>query len=108
MIRRPPRSTLFPYTTLFRSLATLAPYTAIALIVMFQSELRRMLARLGRRPFLGVTQLERRELTQEILLAVAHLSQRRVGALIVLGRKLGLGTFWGSGVDLDGAVSRCP
>src|SRR3989442_5750623 len=24
MIRRPPRSTLFPYTTLFRSLATLA------------------------------------------------------------------------------------
>src|SRR2546426_2948219 len=25
MIRRPPRSTLFPYTTLFRSLARLAP-----------------------------------------------------------------------------------
>src|SRR2546422_5648537 len=30
MIRRPPRSTLFPYTTLFRSLLTLEPsYTAI-------------------------------------------------------------------------------
>src|SRR3984893_10342346 len=58
-------------------LATLAPYTAIALIVMFQSELRRMLARLGRRPFLGVTQLERRELTQEVLLAIAHLAQKR-------------------------------
>src|SRR5271170_5122240 len=28
-------------------LATLAPYTAIALIVMFQTELRRALARLG-------------------------------------------------------------
>src|SRR3712207_8843582 len=26
MIRRPPRSTLFPYTTLFRSLANLLPY----------------------------------------------------------------------------------
>src|SRR5256885_2853663 len=25
MIRRPPRSTLFPYTTLFRSLSSLAP-----------------------------------------------------------------------------------
>jgi diadenylate cyclase len=87
-------------------LSTLAPYTAIALIVMFQSELRRMLARLGRRPFLGVTQLERRELTQEILLAVAHLSQRRVGALIVLERKLGLRTFVESGVNLDAAVSR--
>src|ERR1700722_8595085 len=29
-------------------LATLAPYTAIALIVMFQSEIRRMLSRIGR------------------------------------------------------------
>src|SRR5271166_976767 len=48
-------------------LATLAPYTPIALIIIFQSELRRMLARLGRRPFLGTTQLERRELMQEIL-----------------------------------------
>src|SRR3712207_8164411 len=27
MIRRPPRSTLFPYTTLFRSLATFDPET---------------------------------------------------------------------------------
>ena len=87
-------------------LATLAPYTAIALIVMFQSELRRMLARLGRRPFLGVTQLERRELMQEILLAIAHLSQKRIGALIVLERKLGLRTFVESGVSLDAAISR--
>ncbi|HEX4593283.1 MAG TPA: diadenylate cyclase CdaA [Bryobacteraceae bacterium] len=87
-------------------LATLAPYTAIALIVIFQSELRRMLARLGRRPFLGVTQLERRELMQEILLAVAHLSQKRTGALIVLERKLGLRTFVESGVNLDAAISR--
>src|SRR3712207_8298840 len=28
MIRRPPRSTLFPYTTLFRSACTGAPWTA--------------------------------------------------------------------------------
>src|SRR5580704_12874118 len=87
-------------------LATLAPYTAIALIVMFQSELRRALARLGRRPFLGVSQLERREVTQEILLAIAHLSQHRVGALIVVERKIGLRTFVESGVNLDASISR--
>ena len=34
-------------------LAALVPYTAIALIVMFQSELRRMLARIGRSRWLG-------------------------------------------------------
>jgi diadenylate cyclase len=87
-------------------LATLAPYTAIALIVMFQSELRRTLARLGRKPFLGVSQLERREYTQEILLAISHLSQIRAGALIVVERKIGLRTFSESGANLDAAISR--
>jgi diadenylate cyclase len=87
-------------------LATLAPYTAIALIVMFQSELRRALARLGRRPFLGISQLERRELSQEVVLAVGRLSQIKVGALIVIERKIGLRTFIESGVSLDAQVSR--
>jgi diadenylate cyclase len=87
-------------------LITLAPYTAIALIVMFQSELRRMLARLGRRPFLGVSQLERRAAAQEILLAITHLSQKKIGALIVVERKIGLRTFVESGVSLDAAISR--
>jgi diadenylate cyclase len=87
-------------------LALLAPFTPIALIVMFQAELRRMLARLGRRPFLGISQLERRELTQEVVLAVNQLAQRRIGALIVLERKIGLRTFVESGVNLDASVSR--
>src|SRR2546423_3233183 len=29
MIRRPPRSTLFPYTTLFRSPLSMAPFTVV-------------------------------------------------------------------------------
>jgi diadenylate cyclase len=87
-------------------LADAAPYTAIALIVMFQSELRRALARLGRRPFLGVSQLERRELSQEVVLAVARLAQGKIGGLIVVERKIGLRTFIESGVSLDAAVSR--
>jgi diadenylate cyclase len=87
-------------------LSTLAPYTPIALIVMFQAELRRALARLGRRPFLGITQLERRELSQEVVLAIARLSPTRVGALIIIERKIGLRTFIESGVNLDALVSR--
>jgi diadenylate cyclase len=87
-------------------LATLVPYTPIALIVMFQAELRRALARLGRRPFLGISQLERRELSQEVVLAVGRLSQTKVGALIVIERKIGLRTFIESGVSLDASVSR--
>src|SRR5581483_6077737 len=87
-------------------LATLAPYTGFALIVMFQSELRRMLARIGRRPFAGFTQLERREVADEILLALAQLSQQKIGALIVVERKIGMRTFIESGVNLDAIISR--
>src|SRR2546422_11604047 len=35
MIRRPPRSTLFPYTTLFRSLALQASYTFTGTVPLY-------------------------------------------------------------------------
>src|SRR2546430_7083418 len=38
MIRRPPRSTLFPYTTLFRSRARLEPRDVVTLIATAESE----------------------------------------------------------------------
>ena len=88
-------------------LAGLAPYTAIALIVMFQSELRRMLARIGRSRWLGLGgQLERREVADEIILALRQLVEIKAGALIVIERDIGLRTFTESGVALDAAVSR--
>jgi diadenylate cyclase len=74
--------------------------------VMFQSEIRRMLARIGRRPFAGFTQLERREVAEEILLAVSQLSQQKIGALVVVERKIGMRTFVESGITLDAKVSR--
>jgi diadenylate cyclase len=88
-------------------LAGLAPYTAIALIVMFQSEIRRLLARIGRSRWLGLGgQLERREVVEEILLALEQMAEEKTGALIVVERDIGLRTFIESGVALDAAVSR--
>src|SRR6266404_9572082 len=88
-------------------LAGLAPYTAFALIVMFQSEIRRLLSRIGRFRWLGLEgQLERREVADEILLAVQALIDSRTGALIVIERDIGLRTFVESGVSLDAVVSR--
>ena len=85
-------------------LASLAPYTAIAIIVLFQSEIRRTLARLGRKRLFGG--YRRPESTDEILLALAALSRDRNGALIVLERDIGLRTFIESGVRLDAEISR--
>src|SRR2546430_3200315 len=43
MIRRPPRSTLFPYTTLFRSVTFLVTFTLLPAITGFISARRRRL-----------------------------------------------------------------
>lgn len=88
-------------------LANIVPYTAIALIVLFQSEIRRTLARIGRRRWLGLRpQLQRRESMDEILLAMTRFSSEKTGALIVLERDTGLRTFIESGVAMDAHVSR--
>jgi diadenylate cyclase len=88
-------------------LLRLAPYTAFAIIVMFQSEIRRLLARIGRSRLLGFkNSFERREVTDEILLAISYLAQHKTGALIVLERDTGLRTFIESGVSMDANVSR--
>lgn len=85
-------------------LASLAPYTAIAIIVLFQSEIRRTLARLGRKRLFGGYRSP--ESTAEILLALTSLSRERTGALIVMERDIGLRTFIESGVRLDAQISR--
>jgi diadenylate cyclase len=89
-------------------MATVVPYTAIAVIVLFQSEIRRTLARVGRGRWLGFrgSGLERREATDDILMAMGRLAQQKTGALIVLERDTGLRTFIESGVGLNANLSR--
>ena len=88
-------------------LAALAPYSAIALIVIFQSEIRRMLARIGKSRWLGLGgQLERREMVDELILAIQQMAEWKTGALIVIEQEIGLRTFIESGVALDSLISR--
>jgi diadenylate cyclase len=83
----------------------IVPYTALAIIVLFQSEIRRTLARIGRKRWFGIG-FRRPESVDEILMAIERLSQDKVGALIVLERDIGLRTFIESGVRLDAVLSR--
>jgi diadenylate cyclase len=86
-------------------LSYLIPYTPIAVIILFQSEIRRTLARMGRRRFIAGG-FQRLESLDEILLAIKQLSQEQTGGLIVLERDIGLRTFIESGVGLDAVISR--
>jgi diadenylate cyclase len=99
---------LYAELDLLRSiLQTMAPYTAFALIVMFQSDIRRLLARIGRRRLFSLgSRMQRSEVVEEMLLAVEQMAEKQWGALIVVERDVGLRTFVESGVALDAHFSR--
>src|ERR1039457_4821651 len=88
-------------------LSFIVPYLGLAIIVLFQSEIRRTLARLGRKRWFGLGS-DYRPLASvaEIMLAVEELASHKTGALIVLERDIGLRTFVESGVRLDARISR--
>ncbi len=87
-------------------LTTLLPYFAIALIVLFQSEIRRALSRFGRNVFRW--RFSSRSVTEahgDLALAASYFSQNRIGALVVLERDVGLRTYIESGIPLDATLS---
>jgi diadenylate cyclase len=88
-------------------LSNIVPLIGLAIIVLFHSEIRRMLARLGRKRWMGFGAGYRApESVDEILMAVEVLAPKKIGALIVLERDIGLRTFIESGVALDARITR--
>jgi diadenylate cyclase len=97
---------LFDLPTLKRLLESLLILLPIATIVLFQHEIRRALANVGRNPLLGLSRQQKAESAfNEVVLAASTLSARRVGALIVVQRLEGLRTFVDNGIRLDAVVS---
>lgn len=80
------------------------PYVVFALIVVFQSEIRHVLADLGRRLSLRGSSAES-DSYDDIVLAANLFSQHQTGALIVIEREIGLRTHIESGVPLDARLS---
>jgi len=92
-------------TTLNWVVSHVLPYVVFALIVVFQSEIRHVLADLGRRmTFLSATSSDT-DSYDDIVLAANLFSQHQTGALIVIEREIGLRTHIESGVPLDARLS---
>jgi diadenylate cyclase len=87
-------------------LGMLLGYVPIAVIVLFQNQIRRFLANLGKNPLAPfMAGKEQSQLAEEISLAAASLASKRLGALIVIERDMGLRTFYETGIALDARVS---
>jgi len=92
-------------TTLNWVVSRVLPYVVFALIAVFQSEIRHVLADLGRRmSFLGAPSGVS-DAYDDIVLAANLFSQHQTGALIVIEREIGLRTHIESGVPLDARLS---
>lgn len=78
----------------------------IAMIVLFQPEIRRALAHIGEAQFLNFASAEELKSLEEIVRAAVSLANRKIGALIVIERDTSLKDFVEIGTSLDARVSK--
>lgn len=101
-------ASIFPLVAFRWLVNNILTVAAIAIPIIFQPELRRVLERigragfsLGRRPDLS----PQRKIIDDVCAAAARLSERRQGALIVLQRDTQLAEYVATGVLMDAEVS---
>jgi uncharacterized protein (TIGR00159 family) len=87
-------------------LRTFMPYLVFGIIVVFQSEIRKVLAQLGKTPLPGVFGSPRtEEVIDEVVLAATTLATQRTGAIVVVERDMGLRSYIETGIALDAYVT---
>lgn len=99
-------SRVFELVTLQLILDALLAPGVIILVVLFQHDIRRALARMGRGFFPSVSAEQESQIVEEIVRAAQVLSKRRLGGLIVLERETGLDDQLEAGTSLDAAVAK--
>lgn len=86
-------------------LSKLMLYITLAIIVIFQPEIRRVLARLGRQPWRNNGMASQKNLVEPIMQAVKILSKRKIGALIAIEREIGTRAIQDTGTRMHSSVS---
>jgi diadenylate cyclase len=90
------------------ALSNLLAVWLLALVILFQPELRRALASMGRRGSLwrAFSRYQEAHMVDEVVRAVTALAAKKVGAIVVLERDSRLSDIVDSGTPVDGVVSR--
>ena len=79
-------------------------FLVVALVVIFQPELRRAFAELGSRSLFSGSKQDKRTL-DSVCECVFELAHKRFGALIAIERDIGLRSYAETGVDVNGVFS---
>ncbi|HEY5652845.1 MAG TPA: diadenylate cyclase CdaA [Pontiella sp.] len=86
-------------------LSRLMLYISLAVVVIFQPEIRRVLAQLGRQPWRSNGMTSQKNLVDPVLQAIKVLSRRKIGALVAIEREIGTRTIQDTGTRLNSLVS---
>ncbi|WP_078429441.1 diadenylate cyclase CdaA [Alkalihalobacterium alkalinitrilicum] len=84
-------------------------YGLLAIIIIFQPELRRALEQLGRGRFFSRTNIPQEELAtksiEAILKASSYMAKRRIGALISVERETGMNDYVETGIGMNAKLT---
>ncbi len=102
-------SSFFGLTTLGWLMEQAMTWGFLAIIIIFQPELRRALEQLGRGKIFARSTMQEEEeqekLVDAIVKATAYMAKRRIGALISVERETGLSDYIETGIGLQSKVS---
>jgi uncharacterized protein (TIGR00159 family) len=99
-------SRVFELVTLRLILDNLLGPGVLIIVVLFQNDIRRALARMGRGLFPSVPAEQESQVVEEVVRAAQTLSRRRIGALVVLERETGLDDQLEAGTRVDAEVTK--
>lgn len=99
-------SQLFELAALGLILENFLGSAVLIIVILFQNDIRRALARVGRGFFPSFSAEQELQVVEEVVRAAGSLSQRRHGALIVLERESNLGDLIEAGVPVDAQISK--
>jgi diadenylate cyclase len=99
-------SEAFQLVTLGMILDNFLSSAVLIIIILFQHDIRRALARMGRGFFPSVSAQEESQVVEEVVRAAQTLAQKQVGALVVLERETTLGDLIEAGTPIDAKVSK--
>jgi uncharacterized protein (TIGR00159 family) len=86
-------------------LSNVLTYIVFAIIVLYQNEIRRVLADMGKTSIWARQRHKGKDGFDEIILAATTLASKRIGGLIVLERDIGLKNYVESGIALDAVLT---
>jgi diadenylate cyclase len=102
-------SSFFGLDTLSWLMSQAMTYGVLAVIIIFQPELRRALEQLGRGRLFSRSSLPDEEKVKmtinETVKAVQYLAKRRIGALIIFERGTGLNDYIETGITINGQLT---